>query len=108
VHLTGRLTAGLAAPCRNRQLADGEARPSVASVGSLPRAGFQEDGNPYRCRHHEHAEEELSPARPAVPIDYTAQLAAPLLGLFGNDDTHPSPAQVDQHEAELKRHGKGL
>jgi carboxymethylenebutenolidase len=52
------------------------------------------------------AKEELSPARPVAPIDYTADLAAPLLGLFGNDDRHPSPAQVDVHEAELKRHGK--
>jgi carboxymethylenebutenolidase len=52
------------------------------------------------------AKEELSEARPVAPIDYTAELTAPLLGLFGNDDRHPSPAQVDQHEAELKRHGK--
>jgi carboxymethylenebutenolidase len=52
------------------------------------------------------AKEELSEARPVAPIDYTADLEVPLLGLFGNDDTHPSPAQVDQHEAELKRHGK--
>jgi carboxymethylenebutenolidase len=50
--------------------------------------------------------EELSPSRPVAPIDYTADLAAPLLGIFGNDDSHPSPEQVDQHEAELKRHGK--
>ena len=52
------------------------------------------------------APEELTPARPVAPIDYTADLSAPLLGLFGNDDSHPSPAQVDQHEAELKRLGK--
>jgi carboxymethylenebutenolidase len=52
------------------------------------------------------AEEDLSEARPAAPIGYTAQLTAPLLGLFGNDDSHPTPEQVDQHEAELKRHGK--
>src|SRR6516225_3136939 len=52
------------------------------------------------------APEELSPARPVAVIDYTADLAAPLLGLFGNDDRHPSPGQVDQHEEELKRHGK--
>jgi carboxymethylenebutenolidase len=52
------------------------------------------------------AREELSPARPVAPIDYTADLSAPLLGLFGNDDSHPSPAQVDLHESELKRHGK--
>jgi carboxymethylenebutenolidase len=52
------------------------------------------------------AENDLSTARPAAPIGYTAQLMAPLLGLFGNDDTHPSPDQVNVHEAELKRHGK--
>jgi carboxymethylenebutenolidase len=52
------------------------------------------------------AQEDLSPARPVAPIDYTADLATPLLGLFGNDDSHPSPAQVDQHEAALKQHGK--
>ena len=52
------------------------------------------------------APEELSPARPVAVIDYTADLEAPLLGLFGNDDRYPAPAQVDQHEAELKRHGK--
>jgi carboxymethylenebutenolidase len=51
-------------------------------------------------------EQDLSEGRPVAPIDYTAQLSAPLLGLFGNDDTHPSPEQVDRHEAELKRHGK--
>jgi carboxymethylenebutenolidase len=52
------------------------------------------------------AKEDLSEARPVAPIDYTADLAAPLLGLFGNDDRHPTPGQVDQHEEELKRHGK--
>jgi carboxymethylenebutenolidase len=52
------------------------------------------------------APEDLSPARPVAPIDYTADLAAPLLGLFGNDDKYPAPEQVDRHEAELRRHGK--
>ena len=52
------------------------------------------------------APEELSPARPVAPIDLTAELSAPLLGLFGNDDSHPSPDQVDLHEAELERYGK--
>jgi carboxymethylenebutenolidase len=52
------------------------------------------------------AKEELSPARPVAVIDYTADLSAPLLGLFGNDDRYPPPDQVNQHEAELKRHGK--
>ena len=50
--------------------------------------------------------DELTPARPVAVIDYTGDLAAPLLGLFGNDDRYPSPEQVDQHEAALKRLGK--
>ena len=49
---------------------------------------------------------ETTPQRPVAPIDLTAQLNAPLLGIFGNDDSSPSPAQVDQHEAALKEHGK--
>jgi carboxymethylenebutenolidase len=48
----------------------------------------------------------LSPARPVSPLDFTADLNAPLLGLFGNDDQYPTPALVDLHEAELKRFGK--
>jgi carboxymethylenebutenolidase len=52
------------------------------------------------------AKGDLSEARPVAPIDYTAQLQAPLLGIFGNDDRHPTPAQVNAHEEELKRHGK--
>jgi carboxymethylenebutenolidase len=44
--------------------------------------------------------------QPVAPSDYTADLNAPLLGLFGNDDQNPSPAAVDQHEALLKQHGK--
>ena len=36
----------------------------------------------------------------------TADLSAPLLGLFGNDDQRPTPEQVDQHEEALKQHGK--
>ena len=41
-----------------------------------------------------------------APIDYTAELTSPILGLFGEDDRSPTPAQVQQHEAELKKHGK--
>lgn len=52
------------------------------------------------------SKEELSDTRPVAPIDYTAGLSAPLLGLFGNDDKHPTPDQVNQHEAELQRRGK--
>jgi len=52
------------------------------------------------------SKEELSPAQPVAPIDLTGQLSCPLLGIFGNDDRFPTPAQVDRHEEELKRHGK--
>jgi carboxymethylenebutenolidase len=50
--------------------------------------------------------ENLTPKQPVAPLDYTRDLSAPILGLFGNDDRSPSPEQVDRHEAELKRHGK--
>jgi carboxymethylenebutenolidase len=50
--------------------------------------------------------DQLTEAHPVAPIDLTANLAAPLLGIFGNDDRSPSPEQVDQHEATLKEHGK--
>jgi carboxymethylenebutenolidase len=50
--------------------------------------------------------EELNPKTPAAPIDMTRDLCCPLLGLFGNEDRAPSPEQVNQHEAELKKHGK--
>jgi carboxymethylenebutenolidase len=50
--------------------------------------------------------EQLTPNQPVAPIDYTKDLQAPLLGLFGNDDQRPSPADVDKHEAELKKQGK--
>jgi carboxymethylenebutenolidase len=51
-------------------------------------------------------EDQLTPARPVAPIDYTKDLNVPLLGLFGNDDQFPTPEQVDLHEAELQKHGK--
>ena len=50
--------------------------------------------------------DELTPARPVAPIEYTKDLGCPLLGLFGNEDQNPSPAEVDRTEEELKRHGK--
>jgi carboxymethylenebutenolidase len=50
--------------------------------------------------------EELTPKRPVAPIDYTKDLSCPMIGIFGNDDKSPSPEQVNQHEAELKKHGK--
>lgn len=50
--------------------------------------------------------DQLSETRPMAPIDLTAELEAPLLGIFGNEDQGPSPEQVDLHEEELKRLGK--
>ena len=50
--------------------------------------------------------EQLTASQPVAPIDYTANLDVPLLGLFGNDDQSPSPADVNLHEAALQEHGK--
>jgi carboxymethylenebutenolidase len=50
--------------------------------------------------------DRLNEKQPVATIDLTPQLNAPLLGLFGNEDTGPSPEQVDQHEAALKGSGK--
>jgi carboxymethylenebutenolidase len=51
-------------------------------------------------------EDQLSPHFPVAPIDYTQDLSCPVLGLFGQDDTSPSPEQVAQHEEALARNGK--
>lgn len=40
------------------------------------------------------------------PFDRTAAIAAPMLGIFGDDDPNPSPADVAAIDAELARHGK--
>jgi len=39
-------------------------------------------------------------------VDDLPDLRCPLLGLFGNEDSHPAPAEVDELEALLKEHGK--
>ena len=49
---------------------------------------------------------ELTENNPVAPIDYTSGLSCPVLGLFGEEDTSPSPEQVAIHEAALKEHGK--
>ncbi len=51
-------------------------------------------------------QDDLTPHQTVSPLDYTKDLSCPLLGLFGNDDQSPSPEQVNQHEQELKKHGK--
>jgi carboxymethylenebutenolidase len=52
------------------------------------------------------AADQLNEKRPVAVVDLTPNLSAPLIGLFGNDDQSPSPAQVDQHEAVLQQYGK--
>jgi carboxymethylenebutenolidase len=49
---------------------------------------------------------DLTPTQPKAPLDYTRDLSCPLLGLFGEEDQSPTPDQVAQHEAELKKLGK--
>jgi carboxymethylenebutenolidase len=52
------------------------------------------------------SQDDLNSKFPVSPLDYTKDLSAPLLGLFGNDDKNPTPEQVNQHEAELKKYAK--
>jgi len=52
------------------------------------------------------APDQLTDKRPVAPIDYTRDLSAPLLGLFGNEDQAPTAEQVNQHEEALKKNGK--
>jgi carboxymethylenebutenolidase len=51
-------------------------------------------------------QDELTEKQPVSPVTMTKDLNCPLLGIFGNDDQAPTPAQVDQHEEELKKQGK--
>ena len=45
--------------------------------------------------------------RPAVAaVDFTANITAPILGLFGNDDSSPNVAEVNRTEEALKQQGK--
>lgn len=41
-----------------------------------------------------------------APFDRTEGIACPVLGLFGEDDTNPSPSDVAKLDAELSRLGK--
>jgi len=50
--------------------------------------------------------EDLTPRRPVAPLELTAQLHCPLLGLFGAEDANPSPEHRARIEEELRRHGK--
>jgi carboxymethylenebutenolidase len=50
--------------------------------------------------------QDLNERQPQAVIDMTPSMRCPLLGIFGNDDASPTPEQVDQTEAELRRLGK--
>lgn len=50
--------------------------------------------------------DDISPQRPVAAIDLTEKMTSPLLGIFGNEDTSPSPAAVNKTEEVLKRLGK--
>ncbi len=50
--------------------------------------------------------EELTPKQPIAPIEYTADLGCPMIGIFGNEDHAPTPEQVNTHEEVLKKLGK--
>jgi carboxymethylenebutenolidase len=39
------------------------------------------------------------------PLALSGQIRCPLVGFFGNEDTNPSPADVDEMEQELERQG---
>ena len=41
-----------------------------------------------------------------APFDLTERIACPVLGLFGEDDTNPSPDDVAKLDSELSRFGK--
>jgi carboxymethylenebutenolidase len=44
--------------------------------------------------------------QPVAPIDFTKDLPCPLLGLFGAEDTRPSPADTAKTEEALKKYDK--
>jgi carboxymethylenebutenolidase len=46
------------------------------------------------------------PLRVGPIVDKTPNLSCPLLGLFGEEDSYPSPAQVTELEDALKANGK--
>jgi carboxymethylenebutenolidase len=50
--------------------------------------------------------DQLSTAHPVAPIDLTAKMGCPLLGLFGAEDRNPSPEHVARMEEELQAHAK--
>jgi carboxymethylenebutenolidase len=50
--------------------------------------------------------EELTPRQPVAPIEFTRELQCPLLGLFGVEDTRPSPDDTARTREALDKFGK--
>ena len=50
--------------------------------------------------------EDLTPARPISPVDRTPDLRCPLLGIFGAEDSNPSPEQTALIEQALRANHK--
>jgi carboxymethylenebutenolidase len=48
----------------------------------------------------------LDAKKPVAPIDLTAKMTAPIIGIFGNDDQNPNREHVNKTEAKLKELGK--
>ena len=48
----------------------------------------------------------LTARQPVAPVDLTAGISCPVLGLFGDQDTNPSPDDVNKTEDALKKTGK--
>jgi carboxymethylenebutenolidase len=51
-------------------------------------------------------EDELTATQPVAPVEYTADLPCPVIGIFGNDDHNPTVDHVNALEAALQQHGK--
>jgi|SRR5579872_2092471 len=50
--------------------------------------------------------EELNSKQPVAPIEFTKDLSCPILGLFGEEDSSPTPQQVAVLESALKKYQK--
>ena len=51
-------------------------------------------------------EKDWSPNFPVAPLDYTKELNIPLLGIVGEEDHSPTPAEVAIQEEGVERSGK--
>ena len=46
--------------------------------------------------------DQLTQNFPVSPLDYTKDLSCPILGIFGNDDSNPSPEQVNHQPIDRR------